>query len=86
MPDSALPAGHQANPPADELPARIASLTERLRNAASDEPRGAEMTQLLADVAVIVTQLRTRSNELAGSLDRAAGGIRSALDRVSERQ
>ncbi len=84
MSDPNLPADHLTVQQFEELLVRVATLTETLRRAAPGETSDRAMKQLLADVGVIVTQLRSRSTPLAGSLDRAKERLRDALEQISE--
>ncbi|MDA1183139.1 MAG: hypothetical protein O2930_00670 [Acidobacteria bacterium] len=64
----------------DILIARIASLTEALRDAAEDDTARLASRMLLEDLALVVAQFRGRANELVDLLTRARDGIRSESD------
>lgn len=66
----------------DLLLARIASLTEALRDAQSDETSRLAARLLLADLAPVVARFRGGANDIAGALARAADGIRSGLQNI----
>jgi hypothetical protein len=66
----------------DLLLGRIASLTDALRDAQSDETARLTARLLLADLALVAAQFRGRANDVAGALARAADGIRSGLENV----
>ena len=64
----------------DLLLARIASLTDVLRDAPSDETSRLAARLLLADLGLVAAQFRGRTNDIAGALTRAVDGIRSGLE------
>ena len=64
----------------DLLLARIASLTEALRGAQSDETSRLAVRLLLTDLDLVAAQFRGRANDTAGTLMRALDGIRSGLE------
>lgn len=64
----------------DLLLARIASLTEALRDAPSDETSRLAARLLLADLSSVAAQFRGRANDIAGALTRALDGIRSGFE------
>ena len=64
----------------DLLLARIASLTEALRGAQSDETSRLAARLLLAALGLVAAQFRGRANDTADALTRALDGIRSGLE------
>lgn len=64
----------------DLLLARIASLTDALRGAPSDETSRLAARLLLADLGLVAAQFRGRANDIAGALTRALDGIRCGLE------
>ena len=68
----------------DVLLARIASLTEALRDAKEDETAQLTSRILIGDLALVTAQFRGRANELAGALSRARDDIRGELDNTDQ--
>jgi hypothetical protein len=64
----------------DLMLARIASLTDVVRSAESQEAFRLACRLLLADLALVAAQFRGRANELAEALDREIEGIRAVMD------
>jgi hypothetical protein len=67
----------------DLLLARIASLTDALRGAPSDETSRLAARLLLADLSSVAAQFRGRANDIAGALARALDGLSSDLEKPS---
>jgi len=63
----------------DLLMARVAALTEVLKGGRSEEERLAARL-LLADLGLVVAQLRGEANALAATLDEAITSLRAGLD------
>lgn len=64
----------------DLLLARIASLTDVLRTAESNDTTRLASRMLLSDLALVAAQFRGRANEIAESLTRVLEDIRTASD------
>ena len=79
-----LPAARLSDAQIDDALVRVESLTRLVREA-SDPPPQQTLRLLLAEVTLIVTQMRDRSNAHAESLDRAAERMHSALKEISDR-
>ena len=78
---ASLPEVHQTQ--LDLLLARIASLTDALRGAPSDETSRLAARLLLADLSSVAAQFRGRANDIAGALARALDGLSSDLEKPS---
>jgi len=78
---ASLPEVHQAQ--LDLLLARIASLTEALRDTKSDETSRLAARLLVADLGLVAAQFRGRANDIAASLTRAIDGLSSDLVKPS---
>ena len=70
----------------DLLLARIASLTEALRDAEANDTTRLATRLLLNDLGLVSAHFRARANEIGAALTRALEGISDELDPAASRR
>ena len=80
QPAGAAPLSEVSRAQLDLLLARIALLTEALRQVQPEHTARLAERLLLADLGLVAAQFRGRANDTASALTRALDGIRSGLE------